>query len=160
MAFLNQDSRRPYRNIKTVHVYYRGDTVGKTSFKQFITVPFDIDEVVLQTYTAYDYDLYQPPAPPPINPGDPANPLPPIKLRSEDHYMIYTDLFPGGSMQPIATHHLTDTQRAVFHSRFQMEGTPLIREVNFQYRNIDGSVVDNEATFVVSCVLELLFIQY
>ena len=132
---LSNSSRRPYKNIETVFIKDFG-AGGRIKFEQFINIGFDVDEVVVQSIVAKDFDHSQ----------------------TEDTVLISTDMLPN--KKDLAVLYYAPEQARVCHSRFAMQGLPVVGTFNFFYSGVDGGTLASPSTFMTSVVIELLFIQY
>ena len=132
----SQNPNRPYKNIETVFIKDLG-AAGKLNFSRFINIPFNVDEVVVQSVISNDKDVIE---------------------NTGDHTLISTDMLPG--KKDLTVLYYVVDQARVCHTRFPMQGLPVVGNFNFQYSLTDGSQVNSPTTFHQSVAIELLFIQY
>ena len=132
---LSNSSRRPYKNIETVFIKDFGAT-GRINFSRFINIGFDVDEVIVQSIVAKDFDY----------------------AATIDTVLISTDMLPN--KKDLAVLYYAPEQARVCHSRFPMQGLPVIGNFTFSYSGVDGGSLASPSTFTTSVVIELLFIQY
>ena len=100
----SQNPNRPYKNIETVFIKDLG-AAGKLNFSRFINIPFNVDEVVVQSVIANDKDVIE---------------------NTGDHTLISCDMLPGKKDLTIL-YYVVDQAR-VCHTRFPMQGLPLLLE--------------------------------
>ena len=137
---ISSNPARPYKNLKTVFIKSPG-VAGKYGFSKFINVPFDVDELVVQSVSAFNHDCT-------------VNWVSPIG----EHILISSNILP--EEKDLVVLYPEESQARITHSRFAMKQQPVIGNFNFLYTLLDGSEVIEPITFKVSVVVELLFIQY
>ena len=127
--------RRPYKNLKTI--FLNNDNVG-TSFIKAIHVPFNVDEIIVRSYTMIVRDETNP---------------------NTNMSMLSSNLVNGPllSSPPYA---LGETAVHFINTIFKSQGIPINSEYSLKWSNIDLTTVDHPDTFSIAISIQMLFIEY
>ena len=127
--------RRPYKNLKTI--FLNNDNVG-TSFEKTINVPFNVDEIVVRSYTMIERDAAN------------AN----INMS-----MLSSNLV-NGSLLTTPPYAAGESATHFINTLFKSQGIPINTEYAFNWSNIDLTTVDHPDTFSIAISIQMLFIEY
>jgi hypothetical protein len=121
---------RPYKNLKTVFIY---NSVGNRFIKK-INIPFNVDEIVLKSYTAHDRDT-----------------------GNNQNISILACPLVMGPLLSVSS----GVEMSIFcNSQFIGPHTPIDSEFEFRWLQFDGSAILEPLTFEINIILQLVFIEY
>jgi hypothetical protein len=121
---------RPYKNLKTVFIV----NGAGYEFQKNINVPFNVNEIVLKSYTARDYDAVDNP-----------------------NMSILTSPLVNGTLLSVNS----GIDMPVFvNSQFIGPHTPINGTFNFRWYQLDGSELIDRNNFELNIVFQLVFIEY
>ena len=127
--------RRPYKNLKTI--FLNNDNAG-TSFEKTINVPFNVDEIVVRSYTMIERD------------GTNVN---------TNMSMLSSNLV-NGPLVTTPPYAANETATHFINTLFKSQGIPINSEYTFNWTNIDLTTVDHPDTFSIAISIQMLFIEY
>ena len=127
--------RRPYKNLKTI--FLNNDNAG-TSFIKTIHIPFNVDEIVVRSYTMIVKDE--------TNPN--------TKMS-----MLSSNLV-NGPLVTTPPYAAGETAAHFINTIFKSQGIPINSEYSFNWSNIDLTTVDHPDTFSIAISIQMLFIEY
>ena len=126
---------KPYKNLKTV--FLNNDNAG-TSFEKTINVPFNVDEIVVRSYTMIERD------------GTNAN---------TNMSMLSSNLV-NGPLVTTPPYAAGETAAHFINTIFKSQGIPINSEYSFNWSNIDLTTVDHPDTFSIGISIHMLIIEY
>ena len=121
---------KPYKNLKSIFVY------GGPGFEfnSVIDIVFPVDEIIVRSYTAKDYDIANNPT---------------ISLLNSS--------LVNGTLLAISP----GIDMPVFvNTQFVLNHVPIRGLYNFKYTQLDGTELQSPATFNMNIMIQLTFLEY
>jgi len=127
--------RRPYKNLKTIFLNNNNDG---TTFIKTINVPFNVDEIVVRSYTMIERD---------------------VTNNNTKMSMLSSNLV-NGPLVTTPPYAANETATHFINTLFKSQGIPINSEYSFNWSNIDLTTVEYPDTFSIAISIQMLFIEY
>lgn len=127
--------RRPYKNLKTIFI---NNADAGTSFEKNINVPFNVDEIVVRSYTMIERDA----------------------TNVNVNMTMLTSGLVNGPLLTSPPYGVGESAVHFINTIFKSQGIPINSEYKFNWTNIDLTAVEFPNTFSISVSIQMLFIEY